>query len=397
MSNNSQQQEENGHSGDERPGDVDQLIQGPTKRAELIRKLGLANPWTTPLLTPSGTSAGVGTADLTPSGKSVGSGGMPPFWPLGPFFPPQLAPWPLPGWPSQMPMGNVAAPETNKEDPKVPNNGASTSNEDEIVIQLDDTEAQEFSEFDPTIPPEGTWDPPGSMTAFLDKHFNRCLSSTEREAILTDFPKPNCAALQAPRLDDLVKDQLVKKGKDPQFGTERTLFKLQQQLLEVSGPLTCLWADMLNPDTDPSSEEIVLLLQRALVILGSSSHTISLERRRIACTRINPKLKPIASEEFTDRKDQLFGPGFLEKASKKLEADKALEKVTDPGVSRKRNFQENSEDLRSFLSKGAPAKYGGRKVQRLQPYRSQQTQYKAPKDSRYNRKQWKPKGSHTQK
>ena len=145
---------------------------------------------------------------------------------------------------------------------------------------------------------------------------------------------------------------MTRKGKDPQFGSEKTLFKLQQQLLEVSGPLTCLWSDMMNPDTDPSTEEIILLLQIALVMLGSTSHAISLERRRIACSRINPKLKPITS--------------------KKLEADKVLEKVADPGVSRKRNFQQDASDLRSFLSKDVPTKYGSRKVQHLsQPYRSQ--------------------------
>ena len=36
-------------------------------------------------------------------------------------------------------------------------------------------------------------------------------------------------------------------------------------------------------------------------------------------------------EQYEGRKDNLFGPGFLEKASKKLESDKALAKVTAPG------------------------------------------------------------------
>ena len=90
--------------------------------------------------------------------------------------------------------------------------------------------------------------------------FKRCLLNAEREAILGDFPKPNSLMLQAHRLDQLVKHQLTKKGREPQFGSERTLFKLQQQLLEVSVPLTCLLSDMMNPDTDLSIEEIILLL-----------------------------------------------------------------------------------------------------------------------------------------
>ena len=113
---------------------------------------------------------------------------------------------------------------------------------------MSDTEVQEFSDFGPTIVPEGTWDLPESMTAFLSKHFNRCLSDIKREAILSDFPRPNSSTLYTPKLDDLVKDQLLKKGKNPQFGSERTLCKLQQQLLEVLGPLACLWSDMINPE-----------------------------------------------------------------------------------------------------------------------------------------------------
>jgi len=49
--------------------------------------------------------------------------------------------------------------------------------------------------------------------------------------------------------------------------------------------------------------------------------------------RINPELKSLALEDYKDRQDMLFSPGFLEKASKKLEANKALTKVTTPGNS----------------------------------------------------------------
>ena len=57
----------------------------------------------------------------------------------------------------------------------------------------------------------------------------------EREAILTDFSKPQCDGLQVPKLDPEVREQLSKKGKDPQFGLEKTLYKIQEQLLEVTG------------------------------------------------------------------------------------------------------------------------------------------------------------------
>ena len=60
------------------------------------------------------------------------------------------------------------------------------------------------------------------------------------------FPKPNCEALTVPKLDQEVKEQLKRKGKDPFFGGEKSLYKIQEQLLDAAGPLTCLRSDLLN-------------------------------------------------------------------------------------------------------------------------------------------------------
>ncbi len=38
---------------------------------------------------------------------------------------------------------------------------------------------------------------------------------------------------------------------------------------------------------------------------------ISLERRKIAWGKINPKLKSLAMEDYPKREANLFGPGFL--------------------------------------------------------------------------------------
>ena len=113
-----------------------------------------------------------------------------------------------------------------------------------------------------------------------------------------------------------MREQLTKKGKDPQFGTEKVLYEIQQQLLEVTGPLTCLWSDLIGPGNKPSNEQIAQLLQRALVLVGSASHTISAERRKLAWGRINLNLKTMTTETYEDRKGNFFRPGFLEKPSK---------------------------------------------------------------------------------
>ena len=145
--------------------------------------------------------------------------------------------------------------------------------EDDVVQLLDQAEALEFIEFDPTVDPKDTWKPPQAIQTFLEKHFNRQLSEEEISAIMKDFPKPQCGVTSAPNLDDEVKEQLKMQGKDPHYGSEKSLYKLQEQVLDVAGSLTCLWSDLLNKEAKVSNEDVLLLLQRALVLLGSASHS----------------------------------------------------------------------------------------------------------------------------
>ena len=57
-----------------------------------------------------------------------------------------------------------------------------TDDEGEDVIDLlpDEAEALQIVEFDPSVQPKDSWQPPKSMEAFLTKYFNRSLSDDER-------------------------------------------------------------------------------------------------------------------------------------------------------------------------------------------------------------------------
>ena len=77
----------------------------------------------------------------------------------------------------------------------------------------------------------------------------------------------------------------------------------------------------------PTKEQTILLLQRELVLVGSMCNFINIERNKIACSRINPALKSLAGKNFEKHQGKLFGPQFLERVSKKMEAKKAMLKV----------------------------------------------------------------------
>ena len=363
--------------------DIDALLGDPSKRAAILQRLGqLDNLGVVSHLTPSGTNGG---GDLPTSSGSVptfsgtfqapyGAFPHPATWyPFSPFPPmPQLLfTWPSLPQQSSNPQTTQASARNNEvtverpsgqhvadsadQDDMVEEGQSDSDQESDVVSLLDDIEAEQFREFDPEVKDPKSWQPPSTVIKYLDKHFNKTLSETNRQAILSEYPVPDCAAVKAPKLDTEVTEQLKSKGKDPRFGAERNLYKIQEQLLEVTGPLTSLWADLMRPDVDLTKEQIVHQLQRALVLVGSTSHAINVERRKVAWARINPKLKSLAEEEYKGRESNLFGPGFLEKASKKLEAEKALAKVSqdNSGGSRKRTYEDDPKDLRRFLAKGS--------------------------------------------
>ena len=366
-------------------------LEDPAKRLELWQRMNSASPHNS--FAPRGTFPGAFALHLTPSGTAQGAGlpqpfqpgCFPPMWwpPFPPFFPVDSNP--IPPQQDTVSSNNLAlAGRRDEEEDEI--ESESQFQDDDHVAMHDEESKTMFAEFNPEIEQPNTWDPPKQMSAYLEKHFNKSLKAEEAEVILEDYPMPNCPAVEVPRLDDEVRKQLKSKGKDPHFGQEKKLFGIQGELLKVGGPLTCLWADMINPDVEPDKEKIALLVQRALVLLGSASHSITVERRKIAWSRINPSLKSLAMEQYEGRKDNLFGPGFLEKASKKLESDKALAKVTAPENPRKRNHPDDTSDLCRFLSNGAPSKNGGKGLQcQTKPYRPQQQ--KGFKGNQWNKKQ----------
>ena len=119
-------------------------------------------------------------------------------------------------------------------------------------------------------------------------------------------------------------------GKDALFGQERSLFKLHDQLLDMAGPLTCLWADMANKEAKVNPQEVILLVQRVLVFLGSAAYSVKQERMKVAWLKINPSTLSLLQEDSEEDKEEntLFGSGFLERAAKWMEEEKALAKVT---------------------------------------------------------------------
>ena len=74
---------------------------------------------------------------------------------------------------------------------------------------------------------------------------------------MKDCLRPRC---DTPKIDEDLKEQMKSRGKDHHFGVEKSLYKIQDQLMDLTGPLSCLWADLLNKDAEMSPEDVPLLI-----------------------------------------------------------------------------------------------------------------------------------------
>ena len=156
---------------------METILNDPRRKAALLQRMGLDEP------------SDPGRRDsyqshLTPSGKSTGGWSYPP-GPLWPFPPMPYAGYPVHlemGWPGnyrgRSPGVSSASSAPTPEDAPGPSTSTaftrkrtcSAREEEDTIDMLDDAEALELIEFDASVEPRDSWDPPSSMASFLKKH-----------------------------------------------------------------------------------------------------------------------------------------------------------------------------------------------------------------------------------
>jgi len=169
----------------------------------------------------------------------------------------------------------------------------------DVIHLLTEEEANQFREplvFYLIVRDDISWEHPEIMWQYLETNFDHNLSEKIRN--LSDFPVLKCSVLQAPTLDPEVKYQILKNGKNVQFCMERCLYNLQEELLEVTGPLPYLWSDFLNLTSKPTKKSqqrkrFFWQIQRALC-------NIPFYECR---TKISPSVKPLVEEKYEKRNE----------------------------------------------------------------------------------------------
>ena len=145
------------------------------------------------------------------------------------------------------------------------------------------------SVFDPSahaVEDEYTFPAQSPINEYLEKLFRSTLDKASRSAMHKAHPVPKTMVTRAPKVDHYATNHL--KSRFPK-GEDAELSKIQTALLRVCGPMTCLWAELIdndllsNPEATVNVHDVLNIIQRSLVLLGNANELVSQLRRSKSC------------------------------------------------------------------------------------------------------------------
>ena len=122
-----------------------------------------------------------------------------------------------------------------------------------------------------------TFQVPGMVKEYLEKHFRCTLSKASRTAMHKAHPVPRTTVIKPPVVDQFVKDYL--KSRFAKQDSE--LAKLQAAMLKVCGPMTCMWSNPIEQNLLDdlnamiSFQDVLYIIQQSLILLGNSNELLS--------------------------------------------------------------------------------------------------------------------------
>ena len=93
--------------------------------------------------------------------------------------------------------------------------GQEEGEEEDYLDLLDEDKALELVQFEPVVDNGDAWKACDTINNFIKKSFIQVITPIARDGIMKDYPKPKIEALFAPKLDEDVKKQIERAGKDP--------------------------------------------------------------------------------------------------------------------------------------------------------------------------------------
>ena len=168
------------------------------------------------------------------------------------------------------------------------------------------------------------------ITNYLEQHFRSSLSKDVRNSMHKTHPVPRTPVMKVPKVDRFMADHLkerLPKSRDSELGI------VQSALLSATGPLTCLWSDLLDNNllADESAtinaHDVLNVIQRTLVLMGNANELLSQTRRRQILQCVDKNLEKYGKDPRPNSQEYLFGEEFCSQLKSKVESDTALSQV----------------------------------------------------------------------
>ena len=195
---------------------------------------------------------------------------------------------------------------------------------------------------------------PLEVTDYLERHFRRLLPDEERKQMHLDHPRPDCDAMQVPRVDKAMDRWL---GPRLPKQTDKQWRDIQIQLLSCTGPLTNMWTDMVA-DAKQQAEQENTSQQEELEALAIPAPAVMemIQRRRVSILEaIDKDFGSYATAEAnTSQGKLLFGQDFTKALQEKVKANSSLQKTVGMlQQARRQTVSQPTKDDRSMRTLGS--------------------------------------------
>ena len=187
------------------------------------------------------------------------------------------------------------------------------------------------------LSPNSRWEASEELAAFLETATCKPLSKFERRNLVKSSPRPNVNAVYTPLMDEYLKP-FVQGITVP----DKPLKEMQDHILDVFGPLSTVYENLLAMLESSSSDGIVELdkdsvlnfltcIKHAMLLAGDATARLSVNRRELILKKINPLMASLAQEHFPNTERQLFGPNFEQRLKTRSETAETIGKASRIG------------------------------------------------------------------
>ncbi|XP_056389773.1 uncharacterized protein LOC130283973 [Hyla sarda] len=166
-------------------------------------------------------------------------------------------------------------------------------------------------------PRSGEWSPLPHVTQYVELWARKSLDRASRNKLRAECPRPFIPnkVVATPEVDPILMKYLMKSGKFPKKGIERSFKTIQERILDLMGPLTKilnLSEQAASTDQPVDTRQLRGWAQRAICLAGTANTTCSTERRRSILMRLDPQLSHLAeTESGPAAAGMLFGDNLM--------------------------------------------------------------------------------------